>query len=263
MGEHNTDLKQWIAIGFTTIAVVALLPLVGVTLFLLRFVVAALAAVAIVGTVVMLTTSSRFRKWFVTVVEPEIDYKGMRLATAVSLDRNHSWARVEPDGTFVGADHLALSCLGPLERVDLPPAGSRVQRDQVLCTLGGGTHELALHSPVSGTVVARNEALLSEPQRLNDDPFGLGWVARIRSDDPRQSHRGLLRGRRAKEWFRDEVDRLISMVGPQPAAMQTLPDGGMVTDGIHRLIDDPTWERIRVAFFEGEHASGATAAGRE
>jgi len=263
MGEHKTDWREWIAVGFTALAVVALLPLVGVTLFLLRFVVAALVAGAVVGTVVLLTTSTRFRRWFVNVVEPEIDYKGVRLATAVSLDRRHSWARVEPDGTFVGADDVALACLGPLERVDLPAAGARVQRDQVLFTLGAGTRELSLHSPVSGTVVARNEALLSEPQRLNDDPFGLGWVVRVRSDDPRSSRRGLLRGRRAKEWFRDEVDRLVSMLGSQPAALQTLPDGGVLTDGIHRLIDDPTWERIRVAFFEGEDAPGATIAGRE
>jgi len=262
MGEHKTGWKEWMLMGLTMLAVVALLPLVGVTLWVLRFAIAALVAVSVVGTVVLFAASGRFRRWLTDIVEPEVEYKGLRLATAVSLDRNHSWARVEPDGMFVGADHLALACLGPLDRVDLPPAGARVQRDQVLFTLAGGDRSLSLHSPVSGTVVARNEALLSEPRRINSDPFGLGWVVRIRGDDPRASRRGLLRGRRAKDWFRSEVDRLVSTLGTEPGAIPTLPDGGVLTDGIHRCIDDSTWERIRVGFFEGDPAQGATPAYR-
>jgi glycine cleavage system H protein len=258
MGDQNTRWKEWMVVGTTTLGVVALLPLVGVTLFLLRFVIAALAAAAIVVGVVLFAASGRFRRWFATVVEPEIEYKGMRLATAVSLDRNHSWARVEPDGTFVGADPLALACLGPLDKVELPTAGSRVDKDQVLFTLGHGTRELSLHSPLPGTVVARNEALLSEPNRVNDDPFGLGWVVRVRGDDPRASRRSLLRGRRAKDWFRDEVDRLVATLGSGPATLPTLPDGGVLADGIHRAIDDATWDRIRAEFFEGHHARAAT-----
>jgi len=263
MEEHTPGWREWLLIAVTMLAIVALLPLVGVTLFLLRFVVAALAAVAIVGAVVLYTASGRFRRWLTNVVEPEVEYKGMRLATAVSLDRNHSWARVEPDGTFVGADSLALACLGPPDRVELPPAGSRVEPDQVLFTLGRDDRAISWHSPVPGTVVARNEALLSEPNRIKDDPFGLGWVVRVRGDDPRASRRNLLRGRRAKEWFRGEVDRLVSTLGAQPATLPTLPDGGVLADGIHRLIDDATWERVRTGFFEGRPAPTATPTGRQ
>jgi glycine cleavage system H protein len=212
---------------------------------------------------VLFTASGRFRRWLTSVVEPEVEYKGVRLATAVSLDRNHSWARVEPDGTFVGADSLALACLGPPDRVELPPAGSRVDRDQILFTLARDDRAIALRSPVPGTVVARNEALLSEPNRVNDDPFGLGWVVRVRGDDPHASRRGLLRGRRAKEWFRSEVDRLVSMLGTQPATLPTLPDGGVLADGIHRLIDDQAWERIRAGFFEANPGPAGTPAGRQ
>jgi glycine cleavage system H protein len=260
METKKTRWKEWMVVGLTMLAVVALLPLVGVTLFLLRFVLAALAAVAIAGALVLFTASGRFRRWVTNVVEPEIEYKGMRLATAVSLDRNHSWARVEPDGTFVGADPLALACLGPPDRVELPPAGSRVERDQVLFTIGRGDRALSLHSPVPGTIVARNEALLSEPNRVNDDPFGLGWVVRVRGDDPRASRRSLLQGRKAKEWFRSEVDRLVSTIGAQPATLPTLPDGGMLADSIYQLIDDATWERIRAGFFEGRPDVTATPA---
>ncbi len=260
MGHNKTRWREWMLVGFTALAVAALLPLVGVALFVLRFLLVALAAVAILGAIVLAATSGRFRRWVVDVVEPEVEYKGLRLATAVGLNPNHSWARVEPDGTFVGADHLAVACLGPPDRVELPPVGSRVQKDQILFTLSRGGRALSLHSPVAGTVVARNEALLSEPQRIAGDPFGLGWVARIRGDTPRASRRSLLRGRRAKEWFRSEVDRLVSTLGAEPAAMPSLPDGGVLTDGIHRLIDGPTWERIRVDFFEGNPTPAATRA---
>lgn len=250
--KEKTSWKELLLFGFTMLAVVALLPVLGVTLWLLRFVVLAMAAVAIVGAGVLFATSGRFRDWFGAIVEPEVEYKGLRLATAVGLDRHHSWARVEPDGTFVGADHLAVACLGPPDRVDLPTPGSRVQRDQVLFTLARGDRELHLHSPVDGIVVARNEALLTAPERINGDPFGLGWVARIRSDDPWKSRRALLRGRKARDWFHVEVDRLVATLGADPTARPTMHDGGALVDGIHRVIDGPTWERIRVGFFEGK-----------
>lgn len=260
MASRTASWREWMMVGFTMLALVALLPLLGITLWVLRFVLVLLAAAALVGAVLLLAASGRFREWFAGLGTPEVEYKGLRLARAVGLGRGHSWALVEPDGTFVGADHLAVACLGPVDRVELPAQGSRVQKDEVLFTLARGSRELVLNSPVDGTVVARNDSLLSEPGRINSDPFGLGWVARIRSDEPRLSRRGLLRGRPARDWFRSEVDRLASTLGSLSPATPTLPDGGVLITDVHQVIDGPTWERICVDFFDGRPAMHVTPA---
>ena len=57
-------------------------------------------------------------------------------------------------------------------------------------------------APVSGTIVATNEALLERPELVNHDPFATGWVVRIRGDRVREEGKRLLRGKEALGWFR-------------------------------------------------------------
>ncbi len=261
MQHKKIRLTECLTAAAVVLALVAALPLLGVTLFVLRFVLVALAVVALTGGVILYAASWRFRRRFLAAIGPRYDYKGLHLSTDVALDPAHTWAIVEPDGAFVGVDNLATACLGPVDRVDLPAPGQRVHRGEAFLTLGHASRELPVPSPVTGTVTARNEALLSDPERLNRDPFGLGWVARIRTDDPRAERRRLLRGLRAQEFFRQEVDRLVGTLGTGSSAVTSMADGGAVVDDLHRAIDGPTWRELRKEFFAAcRHAERHDAA---
>ncbi len=249
MKNRRITLSECLTTGAVVLALMAVLPLLGVTLFVLRFVLLALALVALVGGLILFASSWRFRRRFRAAMEPRYDYKGLHLSADVGLDPSHSWALVEPDGTFVGVDDLAAACLGPVERVDLPQAGRRVHRGETLFTLDSQGRELPVPSPVTGTVIARNEALTKDPRRVNRDPFGLGWITRIRADDPNAERRRLRRGSRAREFFRQEVDRLVGILATGSPTMTSMPDGGVIVDDLHCVIDDDAWEELREGFF--------------
>ena len=103
---------------------------------------------------------------------------------------------------------------------------------------------------MDGTVVAANEELKSDPERVNRDPYGLGWIVRLRTDAPRRARRHLQWGVPAERSFRHDVDRFVATVGKAQDAIPSFADGGVLTDRIDELIDDQTWLQLRSELFD-------------
>ena len=203
-------------LGFTLAAVVAL-ALFAVFAVAMRPLLIAAAVVALAGGAVVACFSPRFREWFAALGEPQVSYHGLRLATDVAVHPGHSWAWMAAKGVAVGADDFVQATLGPVEAVELPPLGSRVEQGDRLFSLRRGDRSVAVRAPVSGTVIDRNEALLAHPEAVNQSPFTLGWAVRLRPAAVRADENRLLRGRRARDWFRREIDRLMTTVLAQEA----------------------------------------------
>ena len=166
----------------------------------------------------------------------------------------------QTDETWVGADDLMQAVLGPVETVGLPPAGLHVEQGEPLFWARRDDRTLEVRSPLSGTVVSTNERLRDDPSLLNQAPFTAGWAVRLRGDHPREDRRRLFRGRSAREWFRGEVDRLLSAFTPDAMVGATLPDGGVVSHELWAHIDDATWEAMnRVLFGPDDESSTAQA----
>jgi glycine cleavage system H protein len=238
--------------GVTFLVIVAL-PLAAALALVGRLGVIAVFATAVVVGVVLYAVSPRFREWLRLQGEPVVTYNGLSLDNAVSLSPAHAWARIDGDEATVGADDLMLRVLGPVESVDLPAEGRRVERGEPLFRLCHGERDVEVLSPVSGTVVHSHWALEDQPARMNGAPFDDGWAVRLAGDEVRRQRRGLLRGNDARTWFRGEVDRLFGELMPADA-LPTLPDGGVMVDELHRAIDDATWKRLQVSFFAAGHA---------
>lgn len=246
---NSRKVRESTAAVATAALVIVAIPLVFGLVFFYR--VAAFAAVG-VGVVVLtaaVVVSPTVRGRFRSMVDPEVEYKGMRLATEVLLGPGHVWARVERDGAFVGIDDIAGKCLGTADWVDLPVPGQHVRHGELLFAVSNRDRRIESRSPVDGTILAANDQLRKDPERVNRDPYGLGWVVRLRNDEPGREKRRMLRGVEAKQWFHREVDRVVSLVGGAQGA-QTLADGGVVAQGFDRMIDEPTWQRLRSEMFE-------------
>ena len=171
------------------------------------------------------------------------------MATDIAACPGHSWARIAPDEVAIGADDLVQATLGPVEAVELPAVGARVKAGQRLFCLRRGDRSVEIQTPVSGTVLTTNEMLLSHPELFNAEPFGRGWAVRLRADDVREANQRLLRGKDARNWFRQEIDRLMGTVHPHETVMSTLADGGTVVPELYRQIDDRAWKRLTETFF--------------
>jgi glycine cleavage system H protein len=104
----------------------------------------------------------------------------------------HEYVRFRPDGLAdVGITDYAQGALGDIIYVDLPKVGTTVTTSSVCGTLEAVKAVSELFSPVTGEVVAVNDQVTAEPAVLNRDPYGAGWMLRVRVANP-ASRDGLL-----------------------------------------------------------------------
>lgn len=250
MGQIVTWLRSSLCVaGFALLAIVglALLAVVAVAmrpLLIVGLFVTGLACAA------LCYFSPGFREWFRTAGEWQIGYKGLRLVTDVAVHPGHSWARIAPEDVTVGADDLVQAALGPVEHVELPPVGSRVEQGDRLFSLRRGDRSVEVRAPISGTVASRNEALVDRPELVNQGPFDQGWAVRLRVGNVGKERQLLREGKQAREWFRKEIDRLIGTVLAGEAPTSAAADGGTVVRDLYRHIDESTWKKLTEAFFD-------------
>ena len=95
--------------------------------------------------------------------------------------KEHEWARIEADGTVtIGITEHAQDALGDVVFVELPPVGEVVENEDKFGVVESVKTVSDLYSPCSGEVVAVNEDLETAPESVNDEPYGTGWMIRIR-----------------------------------------------------------------------------------
>ena len=104
----------------------------------------------------------------------------MNVPADLKYGRTHEWARVEGDVVVVGISHYAQDQLGEVVYVELPDVGSNATAAEELGTLESVKAVSEFTSPVNGEVVEVNERLEDEPNLVNDDPYGEGWLAKIK-----------------------------------------------------------------------------------
>lgn len=95
----------------------------------------------------------------------------------------HEWVRPAGDTVRIGITSFAQDALGDIVFVTLPEVGASVQAGQALGEVESTKSVSDIYAPVSGTVAARNEALDSQPELVNSDPYGDGWMLEISPGD--------------------------------------------------------------------------------
>lgn len=95
----------------------------------------------------------------------------------------HEWVRLEEDIAIVGITDFAQEQLGDIVYVQLPEVGEKVQAGSVVGELESTKSVSDVFSPINGEIVARNESLEDGPEVINGDPYGEGWLVKIRPSD--------------------------------------------------------------------------------
>jgi glycine cleavage system H protein len=94
---------------------------------------------------------------------------------------SHEWARLESDGTVtIGISDHAQSALGDLVYVEVPEIGKALTKGGAAAVVESVKAASDVYSPVSGEVIAANESLGSAPELVNQDPYGQGWLFKIK-----------------------------------------------------------------------------------
>jgi glycine cleavage system H protein len=99
----------------------------------------------------------------------------------------HDWARVDGDEATFGITWYAQDALGEVVFFDAPDVGSTVKKDEAYTEVESVKAVSDVFAPLSGEVVAVNETLSEKPETINEDPYGEGWLVRVRLSDPSET----------------------------------------------------------------------------
>ena len=100
--------------------------------------------------------------------------------------KDHEWARLEGDGVRVGITDYAQDALGDVVFVQIPTSGTVVSAGASLSEVESTKSVSDIYAPVDGTITDVNDELVDNPQRLNEDPYGDGWICVLSLADPTQ-----------------------------------------------------------------------------
>ncbi len=99
----------------------------------------------------------------------------------------HDWARIEGDEATLGITWFAQDALGELVHYEPPALGAAVAKDESYGEVESVKAVSDLVSPLSGEVLVMNQKAVDEPETVNEDPYGEGWLIRIRMSDPSEA----------------------------------------------------------------------------
>ena len=159
----------------------------------------------------------------------------------VLLHPGHTWVR---DGATltVGLDDFARKLVGPLAGIELPHAGAVVRQGEPAFRLRADGRAVDVTAPIDGTVVTPNQRALDRPEVVSEDPYGAGWLVKVRPLRPRANLNQLLSGGPARKWLDGVAESLMARATPELGAV--LQDGGQPVHGIARELEPDTWDLL-------------------
>jgi glycine cleavage system H protein len=174
----------------------------------------------------------------------------LALPDGVSLALNHLWVRQDDAGEVtLGIDEFVPRFTGLIDSITLPGIGDLVTPEAAEITLKQGEKGLAFSSPVFGKVTDVNKEVLQQPSMAAQDPYGKGWLVKVKPRQDRTSYQHFLVSRPLewlKEQYRDAKEFFASRNdGLQLVMMQ---DGGESVDGLLQRYDNKTWEAFQHSF---------------
>jgi len=161
--------------------------------------------------------------------------------------QGHSW--LVPQGAElvkVGMDDFAQKLVGRSNKISLPKVGSRIEQGEVGWKLDIDKKNVGMLSPVSGDVVAVNKDIVKNPDLINQDPYGKGWLMMVKPDNKRATVKNLLTGKVATAWMDKTADELREKMGGELGTVYQ--DGGLPVSGIAKALSPDAWDKIASEF---------------
>ena len=112
----------------------------------------------------------------------------MNIPKNLKYTKEHEWARVEGNSAVVGITDFAQEKLGSIVFVELPPPGKTFRKGETLVTVDSVKAVAEVYAPLSGEVEEANESLKDNPEAVNQEPYGQGWMAKLKLTAPAEQN---------------------------------------------------------------------------
>jgi glycine cleavage system H lipoate-binding protein len=172
---------------------------------------------------------------------------GYQMPETLYYHRGHTWARpLDADTVLIGIDDFARRLIGPVGSVKTPSRGDWLHQGGRAFAMKVDGKVADLLSPVEGEVVDVNRDLAEKPGLAGEDPYGRGWVVKVKAPQLASNLRNLLSGRLARRWMEDSREalelRLMALSG------SVLQDGGEPASDLSQHLPKADWERLAHEF---------------
>ena len=107
----------------------------------------------------------------------------MDYPTNIKYTSEHEWIRIEGDEAYVGITDYAQDQLGDIVFIDIPTVGEALEQGEVFGTIEVVKTVSDLFLPIGGEILEQNEALMDNPELVNQDPYGEGWIIKIKPNN--------------------------------------------------------------------------------
>jgi len=107
----------------------------------------------------------------------------MNVPEDLRYSKDHEWARLEGDRVRVGITDYAQDALGDVVFIELPEVGSTVKLDESFSEVESTKSVSDVYAPLAGTIAEVNTDLADAPERINEDPYGEGWICLLEPED--------------------------------------------------------------------------------
>lgn len=171
--------------------------------------------------------------------------------------QGHTWVRPEesePDLVVVGMDDFAQKLAGPVGIRHNPTVGRTIRQGERGWSLQDGEKSIDMLAPISGEVVEINIPLLVELEKntnrinaLDSDPYGKGWILKVRPEEFERERKGLLSGVLARKWMEEAANKLHRQMTYKTGAAKE--QGGSPGAGMAKLINGDNWDQLLKEFF--------------
>lgn len=183
--------------------------------------------------------------------------KSLITPAGILFDKGHSWAFMERNGIVkVGIDDFLQHLTGPITRVKMKSPGEKVRKGDHVFTLVQNGKQLNVKSPVSGTIITRNELLLGDTDVVNTSPYDEGWIYSIEPENWEKESRLLNIAGKYVDYLKEEFARIRDFLSVMPGtndvryARVVLQDGGEFKDGLLEEFGPEIWEEFQIRFLE-------------
>ena len=174
---------------------------------------------------------------------------GFLVPPDVMFHPGHAWARAEDQDTVtVGMDDFAAKLLGSADSISLPKPGSRVKQGALGWGFKTDCRVIHMLSPVEGEVLAVNDAVADSLAAAFEDPYGKGWLFKVRSKNLTSNLKNMIPSSMVGEWF-EKVRENLANRGLAPGADPLFADGGEPVRGFAKVVDPEGWDDLAREFF--------------
>jgi glycine cleavage system H protein len=186
-----------------------------------------------------------------------LSFNILKIPQGLFYSNNHTWMHMEKTGTAsVGLDDLLLHMTGEVKFSNVKNSGEWIKRGELLTEIEQGDRHLRILSPVSGKILATNESLSERNSSINDDPYGDGWICKIKPSNWTEEVKSCYFADQATEWSARELERFKDFLAVSAGHLTPetsrviLQDGGELCDHTLSPLSREIWKDFETEFLD-------------